>query len=265
MQASVGLVSVQDLGRPNLLHRGVPRSGALAPSLLAATNVGVGNDENAAAIEVLGQLTLKCTAPTWIATSNGTLRHCAAGEELRVQPGSDQRVAYACVRGGIDVPERMQSRSTWIEAAFGGFNGRLLQRGDVLPVGASRTTSSRSFAVETFTKRKIKVLRGPDAHRFDEQAMRLLTSAAGVISASSNRVATRLDMLRLPYVAVKDEPSHPMIEGAIEVTSDGTPLVLGPEHPITGGYPVIAVIERGSLDAFHRLPVGTRVEFEFTR
>jgi allophanate hydrolase subunit 2 len=72
---------------------------------------------------------------------------------------------------------------------------------------------------------------------------------------------TRLEGERIERRAEYVEQSRPMVIGAIEVPGDGAPIVLGPEHPTTGGYPVLAVIASDSLDAFHSVPLGGSVRF----
>lgn len=259
VRVSTGLVTVQDIGRSHMLHRGVPRAGALSPLRLMETNRLLGNDDNAAAIEVVGRLSVECMRACVVATSDGRVHELTPGASIEVEPPANARVAYVAVRGGIEVPRRMGSRSTWLAANYGGFQGRTLRRDDVLDVGDS-TRHAPTRASELALA--VRLLRGPDESRFASDAFETLLKSAPRISASSNRVATRLDGVSLPYDATRVYPSAPMIEGAIEVLADGTPIVLGPEHPITGGYPVIAFVATESLSAFHTIGVSSTVSFE---
>ncbi len=102
---------------------------------------------------------------------------------------------------------------------------------------------------------------GPDLDAFEPSAIEMLTCTAWHIGSSSDRVGTRLEGATIPRPADHVEASRPMVIGAIEIPRDGAPIVLGPEHPTTGGYPVIAVVASDDLDAFHSIPLGGSVRF----
>jgi allophanate hydrolase subunit 2 len=106
----------------------------------------------------------------------------------------------------------------------------------------------------------ILVIAGPDFDAFTAEALTVLTSAPYTVLASSNRVGTRLAGPALPRTECP-EVTRPMVCGAIEVPRDGQPIVLGPEHPTTGGYPVIGVIAREDLGGFFAIPPGGPVRF----
>lgn len=244
-----GLVTVQDLGRPGFMHQGVPPGGALVRAFLRAANGAVGNEEGAAALEVLGRLVLEATADVVLATEDGAVRSLRAGETLALEPRADVRVRYLAPEGGLDVPVVMGSRSTLVVAAIGGLAGRGLRRGDELTTracaGARRTMRhgpalGHDFAVDA----------GPDGGGLVGDY---------VLEASSNRVGTRL--VGRPFAAKAPGMSAPLVKGAIEVPPDGMPIVLGPEHPTTGGYPVVGVVRDEDLDRFFAMPVGARVRF----
>jgi allophanate hydrolase subunit 2 len=105
------------------------------------------------------------------------------------------------------------------------------------------------------------VLAGPDLDAFDTSALSTLTSAPYRILPTSDRVGTRLAGPTLPRRPDHPERSRPMVRGALEVPRDGAPIVLGPEHPTTGGYPVLAVIRHADLDTFFSIRLGGDVRF----
>ena len=92
-------------------------------------------------------------------------------------------------------------------------------------------------------------------------ALEVLVAAPYRVLPSSDRVGTRLGGAALPRVAGYREVSRPMIVGALEVPRDGQPIVLGPEHPTTGGYPILAVIATAELGHFHAIRLGGMVRF----
>lgn len=106
----------------------------------------------------------------------------------------------------------------------------------------------------------ISVVPGPDLTAFVPDAIDRLTAAPYRILPTSDRVGTRLEGTLIPHVP-HPEFSRPMVRGAIEVPRDGAPIVLGPEHPTTGGYPTAAVIAQADLGRFFAIRLGGTVRF----
>lgn len=250
---AVGLVTVQDLGRPGHMHEGLAPGGALVPELLAAANRRVRNPDGAAAIEVMGTTTVRADGGVVAATDVMEARELRAGEELTVV--SDRhRVSYLAVRGGVDAPVVLGSRSAQLSAGL----GQMLRAGAKLQAGDASVVVS---PLERFVDNvPIRVIAGPDLDAFAPDALLTLASATWTVSASSNRVGTRLEGPPLPRTS-RLETTRPMVRGAIEVPHDGQPIVLGPEHPVTGGYPVIGVIAHADLGRFFARPVGRQLRF----
>jgi allophanate hydrolase subunit 2 len=197
-----------------------------------------------------------------VATDDGALHALEAGASLAITPPAGARVRYLAVRGGIDVPLVLGSRSTLLVAAFGGFEGRALRRGDVLPVGADAPSAAFGSAHPPLDfDRPIRVVLGPDLARFADSAPETLLSSAFMLAPSSDRTGANLIG---PALARKpnDEPrSSPMVAGAIEVTGRGDAIVLGPDHPTTGGYPILAVVLSADRGLFHARQPGVLVRF----
>jgi allophanate hydrolase subunit 2 len=105
---------------------------------------------------------------------------------------------------------------------------------------------------------------GPDDARFSPEALHVLLGEPFSLSPSSDRTGSRLVGPPLPRLDADDLASAPMVAGAIEVPASGDPIVLGPDHPTTGGYPVLAVIVRADLGRFHARPVGATIRFTRT-
>lgn len=247
-----GLATIQDLGRPGHMHEGLPRGGALVPALLARANRAAGNPDDTAAIEIFGQLTVRAEADITVAT-DAESRRLRAGEELEVA-SEPSRVAYLALRGGADTPIILGSRSAHLSAGL----GDPLRAG--VQIAAGDATTAEHPAEPFVVPEMIRVMRGPDRQAFSRKALEVLGSGPYRILPESDRVGTRLAgpaLERSPAIDV----SRPMVRGAIEVPADGQPIVLGAEHPTTGGYPVIAVIVAEDLDAFHSIRIGGAVTF----
>jgi 5-oxoprolinase (ATP-hydrolysing) subunit C len=254
-----GLCTVQDLGRRGHMHEAVPPGGALVPELLVAANRSAGNVADAPAIEVLGQLVVRATAEVTIATNRRARHTFAVGEELTIN-SEPLRAAYVAVTGGIAAPRILDGRGALLCAGL----GAPLRAGDALAVGDAGSVPPRALASYPFGD-DVLVLPGPDLDAFSPDALETFVAGRYRILPSSDRVGTRLAGAAVPRRADYREQSRPMVQGAIEVPRDGQPIVLGPEHPTTGGYPILAVIASSALDGFHAIRLGGTVRFALAR
>lgn len=238
-----GPVLVQDAGREGLMHHGVPPGGAVVPEWLVSANRAVGNPRNAAALECYGAVELRARGRSCRVSVDGRTFLVEDGQSVNVPAPSVSRVHYVAVEGGVAVPEVLGGRGTLPVARLGGFNGRALMRGDWLPLGPAGgvpedVPAGLSLGAE------VRVVLGPDLERFESAAVEVLLSSTFTVSPASDRVGMRLRGPVLPQVGEGSELSGPMVRGAIQVPSSGEPIVLGPDHPTMGGYPVLAVVIR---------------------
>jgi biotin-dependent carboxylase-like uncharacterized protein len=259
--AVAGLATVQDGGRAGRMHEGVPPGGALVPELLACANAGVENATTDAGLEVIGALTLVARAELCAATERGDARRLAAGESWTIASRGG-RVAYGAVRGGVDVPPVLGGRGTLLAAGFGGLDGRALRKGDVVRVGHGASTPAPASPPTLLpADAAVRLVAGPDGDRFDESALECLLATTFHVSPRSDRMGVRLLGPTLRRVGGDAGASAPMVRGAIQVPGSGEPIVLGPDHPTTGGYPVIATVVRADLGGLMARPVGAGVRF----
>jgi biotin-dependent carboxylase-like uncharacterized protein len=259
---TAGIAMVQDGGRPGHMHEGVPIGGALVPDLLSRANRAVGNDDGAAGIEIFGRIRLAARGGfVSAATDDGTVVRLAPGTDLAVRPAPRFRVGYVAVRGGVDVPVILGGRGTYPLGGFGGLDGRALRRGDRLPIGVLAEAPHAAPGEPLALTAPIRMVVGPDETRFEPSAMQTLTASAFTVDAASDRMGTRLEGAALSRRDADDTRSVPMAPGAIQVPASGKPIVLGPDHPTIGGYPVIAVVIAADRGLFAARPIGAQVRF----
>jgi allophanate hydrolase subunit 2 len=236
-----GVATVQDGGRPGRMHQGVPPGGALAPELLAAANLAVGNPPAAAALELVGRVALAAAAPLVAASEDALLELGPAAVEIAPR----RRVGYVAFPGGIEVPPALGGRGTLLVARAGGLEGRPLRAGDRLAVGAAARAAIAPVPPR-WDDGPIRVLLGPDPG--DVAA---LLGGRYVVSPLGDRVGQRLTGPAVAAPAL--DASAPLVRGAVQATPGGELLVMGPDHPTTGGYPVVAVVvveDHGRLASF---------------
>jgi len=258
------LTTVQDLGRPGFAALGVPRSGAFDPAALALANRLVGNDERAAGLEVtFGGLELRFVAPATVALTGAACPGLEFGAAVSLPAGAGLRLgrpaaglrSYLAVRGGLAVPPVLGSRST---DTLSGLGPAPLRTGDRLPVGAATGEVSGASAAPP-AGGSFAVRFGPRDDWFTPAARALLLSAEWTVRPESDRIGLRLDGPPLERAVAGELPSEPTLPGAIQVPADGRPIVFGPDAPVTGGYPVIAVLLE--LAAVAQLRPGDRLRF----
>ena len=276
-----GLATVQDAGRPGRMHQGIPPGGALVPELLALANAAARNDPREAAVEVFGAITLEATAPVFVAADGEAGRWLHPGEPWSMATAG-ARVRYLAVRGGIEVPTVLGGRGTLVSAGFGGHEGRPLRRGDVLRSGEAAADLPGSEAQDSLRAQEplgagrvhprlldpgaaIRVVPGPDLERFAADALAVLLASPFRVASQSDRVGARLLGAALPRADDDAALSGPMVRGAIQVPLAGDPIVLGPDHPTTGGYPVLATVIRADVGALMARAPGATVRFSLDR
>jgi allophanate hydrolase subunit 2 len=233
-----GLVTVQDLGRRGHMHEAVPPGGALVPELLVAANRAARNPDDAPALEVFGELVVR-----------------AETGETRALTSEPARVAYLAVRGGVAAPLVLDGRGTLLAAHL----GRALRAGDRVELAGLPEVVSRP--PPPLARGPIRVVPGPDREAFAPDALDVLCAESYAIAPASDRVGTRLTGAAIRRQSIYRERSRPMVRGAIEVPGDGAPIVLGPDHPTTGGYPVLAVIAERDLGSLFAIRIGGMVRF----
>ena len=258
-----GPAIVIDGGRIGHMHEGVPRGGPMVARALARSNAAAGNLMGAAAIEVYGALEVIARGgSSTVADDVRGATVLAEGESFTLATRGQTRVRYLAVGGGIDVPQVLGGHGTLLVAGLGGYAGRPLKRGDRLSSAGAATATSTTLTTPTElalpTVPTLLTLPGPDA---DANVIAAIARATFTISAHSDRIGTRLEGPALPphpAEAAPERRSRPMLRGAVELTPHGL-VVLGPDHPTTGGYPVVAVMPERALDELLTLPLGAKV------
>lgn len=275
-------VTVQDAGRPGYRHLGVPLSGALDTEWLALANALVGNPLTTAALEMrlLGPR-LRAVNPVsfaiagqceaYIDDTYGQRRdarswnshYLATGETLvvgKVLSG----VAYLAFAGGLGLPPVLGSRSTYARAGLGGIDGRALQAGDLLAVGAGGTPLLlRLPQPPQVAGGPLRVVPGPQREYFTDAAWTRLLSEEFTVSREADRMGLRLDGTRLDHDPAfgADIVSDAVTPGVIQVPGDGRPIILLADCQTVGGYPKIAAVIGADLPRLGQALPGQTLRF----
>jgi biotin-dependent carboxylase-like uncharacterized protein len=266
------LTTVQDAGRPGLAHLGVPRSGWLDPEAARVANRLVGNKRGFAVLETTvggvelraeEALTLAVTGAEaevrvdGVAVAFGEAVSVAAGAGLRVGPARRGVRSYVAVSGGIEVPPVLGSRAA---DRLSGLGPAPLTAGDVLPVGPSRPPRPVDAQRPPVADGILRLVTGPRAD-WVSGGVRRLAAQRWTVAADSDRVALRLSGDPLDHSRNGELPSEGLVLGAVQVPRDGQPLVFLADHPTTGGYPVVGVVDSEDLWQCAQLRPGDSVGF----
>jgi biotin-dependent carboxylase-like uncharacterized protein len=270
------LTTVQDRGRPGWAHLGVPRAGALDRPASELANRLVGNHSSAAVLETtLGGVTFTVSAAMALAITGASCavsvdgRAVAFAEPVAVPAGSTVRVgpatrgvrSYVAVAGGLDVEPVLGSRSTDTLAYVG---PPVPRDGDTLPVGAraGEPAGVDIGAARWLDRPAVLRLRpGPREDWFADGALTTLARTSYAVGGDSNRVGLRLDGAALERTRDDELPSEGLVLGAVQVPPSGQPLVFLNDHPTTGGYPVVGVVDTDDLWRCAQLRPGDEVRF----
>ena len=249
------LTTIQDIGRPGYAHLGVPPSGACDPVSLAIGNRLVGNAPGAPALEatLIGPR-LRFARPTLVALAGACETRVEECVELDVGRAVSGARIYVCVAGGVAAEPVLGSCSTDL---LSGLGPPPLRAGDVLQVGTPGTPGRAGSAARTNI---LRVVPGPRDDWF--AAPEQLCSTEWKVTASSNRIGIRLDGPPLERVRTGELRSEGLVTGSLQVPPNGKPILLLNDHPTTGGYPVIAVVQSEDLPHAGQLAPGGTVRFQ---
>lgn len=294
------LTTVQDAGRAGYRAFGMPLAGALDADAYAAANLLAGNTAGAAAIELtlLGgsfrfETDARCAItgadlqaklddrpiPPW---SSITVR---GGATLSFSHARAGVRGYLAVRGGVDVPAVLGSRSTYTRARVGGFQGRALAKGDVLPVGAASHPGAPDAArwtpslhggpadapvhtlpaalVPVYGREiRLRAILGPQEDRFLPEALAALVGDGFTVNNRNDRMGYLLDGPALAHAHGPDIVSDGIVPGSVQVPGSGIPIVMMADCATVGGYTKIATVISADLPRIAQARTGDRIRFE---
>ncbi|MCU5472822.1 biotin-dependent carboxyltransferase family protein [Bacillus paranthracis] len=288
--------TVQDLGRSHYQQYGVPVGGAMDQSTLRMINMLVGNEENEAGLEmtIMGpKLLIKKT--TLLAIGGADMEPLLNGERIplwrpilaeegsmlcfgKVKSGCRTYVTFA---GGIHIGRTMGSKSTYIRAAIGGIEGRMLKKGDYFQIGVQPEMANRfiqdlqkderiktkwaisSSVLPKYKKYpKLRVITGFEYDQFTEESKKAFFTKEYKVSNYADRMGYRVEGEILNRAVEKEILSSPVTYGTIQIPNGGQPIILMADRQTTGGYPRMGNIISVDLPLLAQLKPGDYVSFE---
>ncbi len=279
------LTTVQDRGRYGYQRFGMPVSGAMDVFSLELANLLVGNDTGDACLEAtISGPELEFTGATWIAITGADMDPHLNGQGIpmntavNVRPGDRLGFrglrsgcrAYIAFAGGIAVPPVMGSRSTYLRAGIGGFNGRAPMPGDELPLGEPLGKPRlkkipESLIPEYKHEQTIRIISGPEAHYFEIAGLRSFLSTEYTVTAKSDRMGYRLSGEPIKHrEGMTNIISAGISPGTVQVPGDGQPIILMADRQTSGGYARIASVITVDLTLLAQMRPGGIIRFKET-
>lgn len=287
------LASVQDLGRHGYGKYGVVVSGAMDTFSHRTANWLIGSDEKEATLEITWTgFSARFEKDMWISITGGDMEASIDGFKAPMwrplyvrkdavlsfkKPVTGCRV-YLALGGGVDVPVMMNSRSTYLRAGIGGWQGRALRSGDLLPVkqgvlcAPAASAEKKPFYAANWSipstwrpsihhVADIRVTRGRQFDDFDEASRQRIFSEIYRVAPQSDRMGYRLNGEPLRLKHEQEYISESVVHGTVQVPADGQPIILTADRQTHGGYPKIAQAAAADLPVIAQIPPGGAVRF----
>jgi antagonist of KipI len=283
-----GLATIQDSGRIGWRKFGVPSSGPMDVFAFRAANKLVGNDANCAVIEIgLGDITLRALRDCVVSVAGvgysvsiyiwnfplWSSYYIRAGWTIRLNKLDSGMWAYLAIAGGVQTQPVLDSVSTNLRGHFGGLDGRQLHVGDVLKSGTP-SHSLNDLAARTLPEEArpaysdnpvVDFIIGPQERYFIDESIATFMSQEYMVSNTSDRMGYRLEGAVLKHRSKAELISEGMTMGAIQVPSNGQPIVMIADSPTTGGYPKIGTVTSADLPLLAQcVPGRSKIRFRET-
>ncbi|HEY3423470.1 MAG TPA: biotin-dependent carboxyltransferase family protein [Negativicutes bacterium] len=274
--------TIQDEGRWGYQAWGMPVAGAMDRYAYRIANLLAGNKKGAAVIEMTGvgaafkfdeeQLIAVCGADMQGKINGAPLDNWSSllvpkRGEIRFGAAATGYRTYLAIRGGIDVPSVLGSRSTYTGAKIGGYEGRILRQGDVLYVGQDSEAQALSqklpfqYIPHYGAEWNLRVLLGPQDNLFTQEAIDTFFTGTYTVAAPSDRVNYQLTGPRIPTIGKADIVSDAVGLGAIQIPAYGMPYIVAADHGTTRGFAKLGYVIQVDLAKLAQAKPGDKVRF----
>ncbi|MFD1314372.1 5-oxoprolinase subunit C family protein [Namhaeicola litoreus] len=261
------MTSIQDFGRKGLAYYAIPNSGVMDQNAAKIALLLLHKKEDSPLIECTsiapqikfnGATRISLTGADFNWQINGRavslnqVLQIQKGDVLKGQSAKEKLRGYIAFSGDLILHKIYQSYSTYTNAKLGGFDGRLLKKGDEI-----------EWIEKIGFEKVIPIKKGPEFDFLSDKAKVELTSNSYVIGADSNRMGIRLKGEKLESSSYQLENSAPVLPGFIQLPPSGLPIIILQDGQTTGGYPRIAYVPQDQLSNLNQVPIGVGIKFEF--
>lgn len=271
--------TIQDLGRNGFSHYGISKSGAADDLSIRLGNLIVGNNENAASIEMTlvgGEFkfdidsTIVLTGSKFAAMIDNKsipfneIVKINANQTLSIGQTMEGARCYLAVKGGIDVTNVFSSKTTHLTSKMGGIDGRALIKDDQLMIGKSMTGVAPILYnnILDINMSKLLIIKGIQENYISKLTWKKFLNQEYKVSNLSSRMGIRLEGESLNLENNNEIITEGVPLGAIQLPRSGNPIISFVEHQTTGGYPKIANVISSEMHKVGQLKPGDKFKFE---
>ena len=277
------LTTVQDSGRFGYQKFGMPTAGVMDKYSYKIANLLVDNKEDEAVLEYTlkgpklkfeNDAIIAVTGAESIVKVNGEKikmwqsHYIEKGSVLEISPAKQGLRGYISFKNGLEIPEIMGSKSTYLRGNLGGYEGRKLKDGDVLKI--NKKVSRESYALKSlekkyrpdFSQKKIRVILGPQDDYFTQNGISKFFNGEFKVSTQADRMGYRLEGPEIEHKDGADIISEGIAEGSIQIAGNGKPIIMLADSQTTGGYTKIATVIKSDIDIVSQKRPGDLISFE---
>lgn len=277
------LSTVQDAGRFGYMSTGFSPNGAMDPTAMGVANLLVGNLPGEGVIEMtLMGMSVTFDGTAVVALTGADMQpflndgeaplplytafEVHKGDVLKMGAAQKGMRGYLAVSGGFDLPRVMGSMSTNLKCGLGGFQGRKLKAGDVLPlrqtVDIAMTGQRRTAPENDYPKKAtVRVVLGPQEDYFTQKGIDTFLGSWYTVSGQSDRMGVRLEGMKIENKNGVDIISDGIATGAVQIPASGTPIIMMADRQTTGGYAKLATVISADLRLMAQAAPGTKLRF----
>ena len=275
--------TLQDLGRSNQYHIGIPFSGSMDKRNYLIGNKLVGNKLNEASLEFAYQgplIKLKLGKVTGVITGNVTFNilrknskiekgscyktfELKDGDQLDIISTNKSVYGYFSIKNGFTGEYIWGSCSVNTKAKIGSNDGEKFGVNQKIYINKNESLSE-SNKIDYFNSKIefIRVLKGTNFNFFSEKAKQIFFSKEFIVSKLTDRMGMRLEGQKIENIAEANIKSEGLIKGVIQVPPDGNPIIMLSDHGTIGGYPKIAIVISADYDRLTQLTPGSKIKFK---
>ena len=276
--------TIQDVGRYNYQKSGMSVAGGMDQFSLRVANILVGNKDSESCIEATlmgpeiefkGDTLIAITGANLVPMINNVAVNMwcgvkvSTGDVLSFGTSKDGCRSYIAIESGIDVPEVMGSKSTYVKGKVGGFHGRILKRDDEINIGNTPRSNFKGILslptefIPTYIKDNIvRVVMGPQDDYFTKEGINTFLNCSYEVTNQADRMGYRLAGTKIDHIEGADIISDGITMGSVQVPGHGAPIIMMADRQTTGGYTKIATVITPDINIVGQLKPGDSIKFK---